>query len=233
MAKLTKKQKEISVKYDLDRAYPVLEGMEVVKNITYTKFDASVDLAVNLGVNPQKADQLVRGAVLLPHGTGKKMKILVLCSSDKEKEAMDAGADYVGLDDYIKKIEQGWVDVDVVLTIPSVMAKVGKLGKILGPRGLMPNPRNNTVTNDLGQAIKDIKSGKIDFKVEKFGIIHSSIGRVSFSAEQLRDNALELINNLVKLKPSSAKGVYVKGISVSSTMSRSVMLVKESILGLY
>ena len=233
MAKLTKKQKEISVKYDLDRAYPVLEGMEVVKNITYTKFDASVDLAVNLGVNPQKADQLVRGAVLLPHGTGKKMKILVLCSSDKEKEAMDAGADYVGLDDYIKKIEQGWVDVDVVLTIPSVMAKVGKLGKILGPRGLMPNPRNNTVTNDLGQAIKDIKSGKIDFKVEKFGIIHSSIGRVSFSAEQLRDNALELINNLVKLKPSSAKGVYVMGISVSSTMSRSVMLVKESILGLY
>jgi large subunit ribosomal protein L1 len=222
MAQLTKNQKALAGRYDFQKQYPLEEAVEIVKNITYTKFDASVDMSVHLGVDPKKADQMVRGTIVLPHGIGKVKRILVLCTPEKENEAKTAGADYVGLDDYLKKIEDGWTDVDIIITMPEVMAKVGKLGKVLGPRGLMPNPKTGTVTTEIGKAVKDIKSGKIEFKVDKYGIVHASIGRVSFSKEALRDNAKELLSALLKAKPASAKGNYLKNISLSSTMSRGV-----------
>jgi large subunit ribosomal protein L1 len=232
MANLTKKNREIIKKYDLKKVYPLDEAVQLIGEITHTKFDASVDVAVRLGVDPRKADQMVRGTALLPHGTGKEVKILVLCTPDKEQEAIEAGADYVGLDEYLKKIEQGWTKVDVIITMPSVMAKVGRLGKILGPRGLMPNPKTGTVTTSVGKAVQEVKSGKIDFKADKYGIIHASIGKVSFSGEQLRINVLELMESIVKLKPTSAKGTYIKSISLSSTMSKGVFVDKNSTIGL-
>lgn len=228
MATLTKKQKQALGTHDLTKSYALAEAIALVKQLTYTTFDASVDLAVRLGVDPKKADQMVRGTVILPHGTGKQRTILVLCTPDKAAEAREAGADYVGLDDYLKKIEAGWTDVDVIITIPSVMAQVGKLGKILGPRGLMPNPKTGTVTAEVAKAVQAVKAGKIDFKVDKFGIVHSSIGRVSFSDEQLKDNAHELMRSLLKLKPASAKGNYLMHISLSSTMSKAVLVDKNS-----
>jgi len=203
-----------------------------LKEVAYTKFDSSVDLHVRLGVDPRKADQMVRGVVALPHGTGKTVRVLVLCSPDKEADAKAAGADYVGLDEYIQKIEQGWTDIDVIITMPTVMAKLGKLGKILGPRGLMPNPKSGTVTLDVATAVKEVKAGKIDFKVDKTGIIHASIGKVSFSPEKLAENATELIQTLLKLKPSSAKGTYVKTISLASTMGPGIQIDKTTINGL-
>ena len=203
-----------------------------MKEISYTKFDASVDIDVRLGVDPRKADQMVRGVATLPHGTGKTVRVLVLCSPDKEAEATEAGADYVGLDDYIKKIEGGWTDVDVIITMPTVMAKVGRLGRVLGPRGLMPNPKSGTVTLEVGKAVKEVKAGKIDFKVDKTGIIHTSIGKVSFSPEKLAENAQEVISTLVRLKPSSSKGTYVQTIYLSSTMSPSVNIDRGTIAGL-
>jgi large subunit ribosomal protein L1 len=218
-------------KVDAEKQYSLLEAAKLVKEVSYTKFDASVDLAVRLGVDPRKANQMVRGIVTLPHGTGKTVRVLVLCTPDKEKEATEAGADYVGLDDYISKIEGGWVDVDVVITMPAVMAKVGKLGKILGPRNLMPNPKTGTVTNDVGKAVSDVKGGKIDFKVDKTGIVHASVGKVSFDAQKLSENANELLNTIAKLKPSAAKGTYFKSISISSTMSPGVRVDAKSIAG--
>ncbi|MCU0444961.1 MAG: 50S ribosomal protein L1 [Microscillaceae bacterium] len=232
MAKLTKKQKEAAKKYDSSKEYSLAEATSLVKEINYTKFDASVDIDVRLGVDPRKADQMVRGTVALPHGTGKTLKVLVLCTPDKQQEAKDAGADYVGLDEYIEKIEQGWTDIDVVITMPTIMAKVGKLGKILGPRGLMPNPRSGTVTMEVATAVKEVKAGKIDFKVDKTGIIHTSIGKVSFSPEKLEQNAIELLMTLAKLKPSSSKGTYFKSIHISSTMSPSIDVDKNSVPGL-
>ncbi len=229
---MTKKQKEVAKKYDFAKVYALEEAVQLVKEVTHTKFDASVDMAIRLGVDPRKADQMVRGTVVLPHGVGKERKILVLCTPDKEEEAQTAGADYVGLDDYIKKIEGGWTDVDVIITMPAVMAKVGRLGKVLGPRGLMPNPKTGTVTTDLGKAVKEVKSGKIDFKVDKYGIIHASIGRASFAPEQLKDNGLELLSTIIKLKPSAAKGIYLKSISLSSTMSKGIFVDKNSTAGL-
>jgi large subunit ribosomal protein L1 len=228
MAKLTKKKKEALSKFDKSREYPLNEAVGVIKDITFTKFDASVDIDVRLGVDPRKADQMVRGTVTLPHGLGKDVRVLVLCSPDKEQEAKDAGADHVGLDEYIKKIEGGWTDIDVVITMPTVMAKVGRLGRVLGPRGLMPNPKSGTVTLDVANAVKEVKAGKVDFKVDKTGIIHTSIGKASFTPEKLNDNARELINTLVKLRPASAKGTYIKSIYLSSTMSPSVMVDKNT-----
>ena len=228
MAKLTKKKKEALSKFDKSREYPLNEALGIVKDITFTKFDASMDIDVRLGVDPRKADQMVRGTVTLPHGLGKDVRVLVLCSPDKEQEARDAGADHVGLDDYIKKIEGGWTDIDVVITMPTVMAKVGRLGRVLGPRGLMPNPKSGTVTLDVANAVTEVKAGKVDFKVDKTGIIHSSIGKASFTPEKLLDNARELINTLLKLKPASAKGTYIKSIYLSSTMSPSVMVDKNT-----
>ena len=218
MAKLTKNQKVAYAKVDLNKAYTLQEASKLVKEISFTKFDASVDLSVRLGVDPRKANQMVRGIVTLPHGTGKTVRVLVLCTPDKEQEAKDAGAEFVGLDEYIQKIEGGWTDVDIIITMPSVMAKVGKLGKILGPRSLMPNPKTGTVTNDVGKAVTEVKAGKIDFKVDKTGIIHASIGKVSFDAQKLSDNAHELLSSIVKLKPTAAKGTYMKSIFMSSTM---------------
>ncbi len=232
MASLTKKQGAIVKKYDLLKPYTLDEAVQLVKEITYTKFDASVDMAIRLGVDPRKADQMVRGTVVLPHGTGKKIKILVLCTHDKEKEAQEAGADYVGLDEYINKIEQGWTAVDVIITMPSVMAKVGRLGKVLGPRGLMPNPKTGTVTIEVGRAVQEVRAGKIEFKVDKYGIIHANIGKISFTPEQLKDNVLELMGSLMKLKPSSAKGAYMRSITLSSTMSKGISIDKNSISGL-
>lgn len=232
MAKLTKKQKEVAAKYDAAQEYSLDEASKLVKDITFTKFDASVDIDVRLGVDPRKADQMVRGVVALPHGTGKETRVLVLCSPDKEQEAKDAGADYVGLDDYISKIEGGWTDVDVIITMPTVMAKVGKLGRVLGPRGLMPNPKSGTVTMEVGKAVKEVKSGKIDFKVDKFGIIHASIGKASFDAQKIVDNATEVIQTIAKLKPASAKGTYFKSINLSSTMSPGVKVDKNTIAGI-
>jgi len=231
MAKLTKKRKEANAKFDTDKVYSLTEAAGVLKEVAYTKFDSSVDLHVRLGVDPRKADQMVRGVVALPHGTGKSVRVLVLCSPDKEADATAAGADYVGLDEYIKKIEQGWTDIDVIITMPTVMAKLGKLGKILGPRGLMPNPKSGTVTLDVATAVKEVKAGKIDFKVDKTGIIHASIGKVSFSPEKLAENATELIQTLLKLKPSSAKGTYVKTISLASTMGPGIQIDKTTING--
>lgn len=232
MARLTKNQKQALEKYDITKDYNLDDASQIVKDITNTKFDASVDLDIRLGVDPRKADQMVRGVVALPHGTGKEVRVLVLCTPDKEQEAKDAGADHVGLDEYIKKIEGGWTDIDVIITMPTVMAKVGRIGRVLGPRGLMPNPKSGTVTLDVAKAVKDVKSGKIDFKVDKFGIIHASVGKVSFSQEQIKDNALELINMISKLKPSSAKGTYVKSISLSSTMSSGISIDRSTIAGL-
>ena len=232
MGKLTKKQKEAQSKIDPNQSYSFQQAAEVLKDISYTKFDSSVDIDVRLGVDPRKADQMVRGVVTLPHGTGKEVRVLVLCTPDKEADAKEAGADYVGLDEYIQKIEQGWTDIDVIITMPSVMAKVGRLGKILGPRGLMPNPKSGTVTTDVGKAVQEVKAGKIDFRVDKTGIIHTSIGKVSFDPEKLAQNAQEVLNTLVRLKPSSAKGTYVRSIYLSSTMSPSVSIDKNTIPGL-
>lgn len=224
MATLTKKRKAVLVKYDANKSYSVLEASKIVKEITTTKFDASVDLAIRLGVDPRKANQMVRGTVTLPHGTGKTMRVLALVTPDKEAEAKAAGADYVGLDEYIEKIKGGWTDVDVIITMPSVMGKVGALGRILGPRGLMPNPKTGTVTMDIAKAVTDSKGGKIDFKVDKAGIIHAGIGKASFDATKLSDNANELLQTILKLKPSSAKGNYVKSVTLSSTMSAGVTI---------
>jgi large subunit ribosomal protein L1 len=224
MAKLTKNQKEALSKIDKNKLYSLEEASSLVKDITKAKFDASVDIAVRLGVDPRKANQMVRGVVTLPHGTGKDVKVLALVTPDKEAEAKEAGADYVGLDDYLEKIKGGWTDVDVIVTMPSVMGKLGPLGRVLGPRGLMPNPKTGTVTMDIAKAVSDVKSGKIDFKVDKTGIVHAAIGKVSFSADKIADNAMELLETLKKLKPTSAKGVYVKSIYLSSTMSPSIQL---------
>ena len=229
MSRLTKNKKAVQDKYDINKYYTVEEACKLVKEITTTKFDASVDLDIRLGVDPKKADQMVRGTSSLPHGTGKALKVLAICSADKEDEAKKAGADHVGLDDYIKKIEGGWTDIDVIITMPSLMAKVGKLGKVLGPRGLMPNPKSGTVTDDIGKAVVDVKKGKIDFKVDKTGIIHTSVGKVSFDSKKLYENAMELLNTVKKLKPSSSKGIYFKSVSLSSTMSSSIK-VDSSIL---
>jgi large subunit ribosomal protein L1 len=229
MSKLSKNRKASLVKYEVNKAYTLVDASKLVKDITTTKFDASVDMDIRLGVDPRKANQMVRGVVTLPHGTGKEKRVLVLCSPDKEAEAREAGADHVGLDDYIAKIKGGWTDIDVVITMPSVMAKLGQLGRILGPRGLMPNPKSGTVTMEIGNAVKEVKGGKIDFKVDKYGIIHSSIGKVSFEADKLIDNAREFYNTILKLKPSAAKGTYVKSVYLSSTMSSSIKIDEKSI----
>lgn len=229
MAKLTKKQKEAFSKFDKNVVYSLGEALKTVKSISYTKFDASVDIDVRLGVDPRKANQMVRGVVSLPHGTGKTVRVLALVTPDKEEEARAAGADHVGLDEYIDKIKGGWTDIDVILTMPSIMPKVGALGRVLGPRGLMPNPKSGTVTMDIGAAVKEVKAGKIDFKVDKFGIIHAGIGRVSFAKEQLEDNVREIMQTIIKLKPSAAKGTYVKSIYVSSTMSPGVQVDAKSV----
>jgi len=219
-------------KFDGNKGYSLNEAAEILKDISFVKFDASVDIDVRLGVDPRKADQMVRGVAALPHGTGKVVRVLVLCTPDKEEEAKEAGADFVGLDEYIQKIEKGWTDVDVIITMPVVMAKLGRLGKILGPRGLMPNPKSGTVTVDVAKAVKEVKAGKIDFKVDKTGIIHTSIGKVSFTPEQLVENAQEIINTLARLKPSSAKGTYFKSVHMSSTMSPGVTIDKATLTGI-
>ena len=222
MARLTKKQKEAVAKIDKSKIYSLQEASVLVKDITNTKFDASVDLAIRLGVDPRKANQMVRGIVSLPHGTGKNMKVLALVTPDKAQEAKDAGADYVGLDEYLEKIKGGWTDVDVIITMPSVMGKLGPLGRVLGPRGLMPNPKTGTVTMDVAKAVTEVKAGKIDFKVDKTGNVHAAVGKTSFSADKIQENAQELLSTIMKLKPTSAKGVYVKSIFMSSTMSPSI-----------
>jgi len=222
--KLTKKRKEVEAKYDLAKSYTLIEGCELVKKIVTTKFDSSIDVSVRLGVDPRKANQMVRGSVTLPHGTGKTVKVLVLCTPDKEEEAKQAGADYVGLDDYIQQIKDGWTDVDVIITVPAAMGKVGALGRILGPRGLMPNPKTGTVTMDVAKAVNDVKAGKIDFKVDKYGIINASVGKASFSPTQLQENTNELLQTIVKLKPTAAKGAYVRSVFLSGTMSPSVKI---------
>jgi len=224
MARLTKKQKEAVAKIDKDKLYSVDEASALIKEITNTKFDASVDLAVRLGVDPKKANQMVRGVVSLPHGTGKDMKVLALVTPDKEAEAKEAGADFVGLDEYLDKIKGGWTDVDVIVTMPSVMGKLGPLGRVLGPRGLMPNPKTGTVTMDVAKAVSDVKAGKIDFKVDKTGIVHAAIAKSSFTADKIAGNANELLQTLIKLKPTTAKGTYIKSIYMSSTMSPSVAI---------
>ncbi len=232
MARLTKNQKAALSKIEAGKAYTLAEAAALVKEITTTKFDASVDIDVRLGVDPRKANQMVRGIATLPHGTGKTVRVLVLCTPDKEEEAKAAGADYVGLDEYISKIEGGWTDVDIIITMPSVMAKVGKLGRILGPRNLMPNPKTGTVTTEVGKAVTDVKGGKIDFKVDKTGIIHTSVGKVSFPAEKIYENALEVLQTIAKLKPSAAKGTYFKSIHISSTMSPGVHVETKSVAGI-
>ena len=229
MSKLTKNQKLTSAKIEAGKAYTLSEAAKLVKEITTTKFDASVDVDIRLGVDPRKANQMVRGVVSLPHGTCKQVRVLCLCTPDKEAEAKEAGADYVGLDEYIEKIKGGWTDIDVVITMPSVMGKIGPLGRVLGPRGLMPNPKSGTVTMDVAKAIQDVKAGKIDFKVDKTGIVHTSIGKVSFSAEKIADNARAFIATIIKLKPATAKGTYMKSIFISSTMSRGIKIDPKSI----
>ena len=228
MSKLTKNQKIAYAKVE-DKAYKLSEAAALLKEITFTKFDASVDIDVRLGVDPRKANQMVRGVVTLPHGTGKTVRVLVLCTPEKESEAQAAGADYVGLDEYIEKIKGGWTDVDVIITTPNVMGKVGALGRILGPRGLMPNPKTGTVTMDVAKAVQEVKAGKIDFKVDKYGIIHTSIGKVSFTPEQIVDNAHEVMSTIIKLKPSAAKGTYVKSIYLSTTMSPGIEVDTKSV----
>lgn len=229
MAQLTKKQKEAVAKIEKEKLYTIDEASALVKDVNTAKFDASVDLAVRLGVDPKKANQMVRGVVSLPHGTGKDVKVLALVTPDKEQEAKDAGADYVGLDEYLEKIKNGWTDVDVIVTMPAVMGKLGPLGRVLGPRGLMPNPKAGTVTTDVGKAVSDVKSGKIDFKVDRYGIIHAAIGKVSFTPNQIKDNAAELVSTLVKLKPTAAKGTYMKSITLSSTMSPGIHIDPKSL----
>lgn len=231
MGKLSKNRKASKEKIEEGKEYSLEEASTLIKEITTAKFDEAIDLDIRLGVDPKKADQMVRGVVTLPHGSGKETKVLVLCSPDKEQEAKDAGADYVGLDEYIKKIEGGWTDVDVIITMPTVMAKVGKLGRVLGPRGLMPNPKSGTVTLEVGKAVNEVKAGKIDFKVDKFGIIHSSVAKASFTADKIKENAEEFIATISKLKPASAKGTYFKSISMSGTMSPGIKLDRSSIEG--
>lgn len=228
MSKLTKNQKIVYAKVDAQKQYKLADACNLVKEISFTKFDASVDIAVRLGVDPRKANQMVRGVVTLPHGTGKTVRVLVLCTPDKENEAREAGADYVGLDEFIDKIKGGWTDIDVIICTPSVMAKIGAIGRILGPRGLMPNPKTGTVTMEVGQAVKEVKAGKIDFKVDKQGIVHTSIGKVSFDPHNLVENALEFINTVIKLKPQALKGTYVKSIYISSTMSPGINIDSKS-----
>ena len=230
MGRVSKKRKEVLAKFDLAKPYSLTEACDLVKNISTTKFDASVDISVRLGVDPRKANQMVRGTVALPHGTGKDVRVLVLCTPDKEAEAKAAGADHVGLDEYIEKIKGGWTDIDVIITMPSVMGKVGALGRILGPRGLMPNPKTGTVTMEVGKAVEEVKAGKIDFKVDKYGIVHSSVGKVSFEGGKIRENANELIQQLIKLKPSAAKGTYIKSIYLSSTMSPGIQVDAKSVV---
>lgn len=229
MARLSKKMKEAISKIEKQKVYTLAEAASLVKQITFTKFDASVDIDVRLGVDPRKANQMVRGIVTLPHGTGRAVRVLVLCTPDKEDEAKQAGAEYVGLDEYIDKIKQGWTDVDVIITTPNVMPKVGALGRILGPRGLMPNPKTGTVTMEVGKAVTEVKAGKIDFKVDKFGIVHSSVGKVSFESDKIIDNAREFIQMIMKLKPTAAKGTYVKSIYMSSTMSPGIQIEPKSV----
>ncbi len=229
MSKLTKNQKIAQEKVEAGRVYTLAEAVELVKEITFTKFDASLDVDVRLGVDPRKANQMVRGVVTLPHGTGKQVRVLVLCNADAEAAAKAAGADYVGLDEYIDKIKGGWTDVDVIITQPSIMGKIGALGRVLGPRGLMPNPKSGTVTNDVAKAVEEVKKGKIDFKVDKNGIVHSSVGKVSFEPAAARDNVREFVNTLIKLKPATAKGTYIKSIYLSSTMSPGIKIDPKSI----
>lgn len=230
MSKLTKNKKLALEKIENGKIYTIEEAAQLVKDITFTKFDASVDMDVRLGVDPRKANQMVRGVVTLPHGTGKEVRVLVLCSPDKEEEARAAGADYVGLDEYIEKLKSGWTDIDIIITMPAIMGKIGALGRILGPRGLMPNPKSGTVTMEIGKAVKEVKQGKIDFKVDKFGIVHTSIGKVNFDVEKIKDNAREFMATIQKLKPSSAKGTYVKSVFLSSTMSPGIKLDLKSLL---
>ena len=229
MGRITKNKKAALEKIEKGKLYTIDEASEMMKSITFTKFDASVDIDIRLGVDPRKANQMVRGVVSLPHGTGKEVRVLAMVTSDKEQEAKDAGADYVGLDDYIDKIKGGWTDVDVIITMPPVMGKIGALGRILGPRGLMPNPKSGTVTMDVGKAIQEVKQGKIDFKVDKFGIVHTSIGKVSFSPDKIKDNAREFVNTIIKLKPTAAKGTYIKSIYLSSTMSPGIQVEPKSV----
>ena len=230
MSKLTKNKKLALEKIEDGRAYTIEEAAQLVKEITFTKFDASVDIDVRLGVDPRKANQMVRGVVTLPHGTGKDIRVLVLCTPDKVEEAKAAGADYVGLDEYIEKLKSGWTDIDIIITMPAIMGKIGALGRILGPRGLMPNPKSGTVTMEIGKAVKEVKQGKIDFKVDKIGIVHTSIGKLNFEAEKIMDNAREFMATIQKLKPSSAKGTYVKSVFLSSTMSPGIKLDLKSLL---
>ena len=230
MSKLTKNQKIAASKVEAGKSYSLDEASKLLKEITFTKFDASVDIDIRLGVDPRKANQMVRGTVSLPHGIGKEVRVLALCTPDKEAEAQAAGADYVGLDEYINKIKSGWTDIDVIITMPSVMGKIGALGRVLGPRGLMPNPKSGTVTNDLGAAIKEVKAGKIDFKVDKAGIIHTSVGKISFEPKQIRENAKEFIDTVVRLKPASAKGTYIKSIYLSTSMSAGIKIDPKSVV---
>ncbi len=229
MAKLTKKQKEAQAKIEKNKFYSIEEASSLVKEVNYAKFDASVDIAVRLGVDPKKANQMVRGVVSLPHGTGKDVKVLALVTPDKEAEAKAAGADYVGLDEYLQKIKEGWTDVDVIVTMPAVMGKLGPLGRVLGPRGLMPNPKSGTVTLEVGKAVSEVKAGKIDFKVDRYGIIHAAVGKVSFDADKIKENANELIQTLIKLKPTAAKGTYVRSITLSTTQSVGVPVDPKSV----
>ncbi len=229
MTKISKNRKLALEKIEPGKQYPLSEAATIVKNVTKTKFDASVDIDVRLGIDPRKANQMVRGTVSLPHGTGKQIRVLVLCTPDKEEEAKQAGADYVGLDEYIDKIQKGWTDIDVIITMPPVMAKIGKLGRVLGPRGLMPNPKSGTVTMEIGKAVTDVKAGKIDFKVDKFGIVHTSIGKASFDAKKIEENAREFIQTIMKLKPAAAKGTYIRSIFMSTTMSPSVRIDAKAI----
>ena len=229
MARITKKMKAAMAKVDRDKQYPINEAMALVKEVNIANFDSSVDLHINLGVDPRKADQAIRGTVSLPHGTGKTKKVLVLCTPDKEQEALDAGADYVGLDEYVQKIQNGWLDFDVVIAMPQTMAKVGRLGRILGPRSLMPNPKSGTVTPDVGKAVSEVKKGKVAFRVDKFGIIHSSVGRVSFAVDKLVENAAELVHIILKMKPATVKGTYLKSISVAPSMGPGIKIDAKSI----
>jgi large subunit ribosomal protein L1 len=232
MARISKNRKVVASKFNLEKEYSLEDASKMLKDITFTKFDASVDLDIKLGVDPKKSDQMVRGVVALPHGLGKTVRVLVLCTPDKVQDAKDAGAEHVGLDDYITKIEAGWTDIDVIICTPTVMAKVGKLGKVLGPRGLMPNPKSGTVTLEVGKAVKEVKAGKIDFKIDKTGIIHVSIGKASFSPDKIRDNAMEMLHTIAKLKPASAKGTYFRSIAISTTMSPGIRIDASSIAGI-
>jgi len=231
MAKISKNRKAVLAKYNPEKEYSLEDASKLVKEISFTKFDSSIDVDIRLGVDPKKSDQMVRGVVALPHGIGKLVRVLVLCTPDKEQDAKDAGAEFVGLDEYLKKIEGGWTDIDVIICTPTVMAKVGKLGKILGPRGLMPNPKSGTVTLEVGKAVKEVKAGKIDFKIDKQGIIHVSVGKASFSADKIRDNVAEMINVVAKLKPASAKGTYFQSITLSTTMSPGISIDTNSVAG--